>query len=490
MSFVKYGYILGAAALGFAFTYLLTHRSGIGVSPDSIAYISAARNMVHTGHLVDYTLHPLVDWPAGYPLLLAAILKITHADPMAVLPWLNPLLFAVLIGLCGYIAIRLGYPSRWFPPVLLLCIALSPALVEVYIMLWSEALFIPGTVVFFILLQRYMKTRALGSLLPAAGCAALCCVIRYSGVTLVATGGFLILIDRYPTWRKKVGHLMGFGAISLSLLFVNLFRNEVVSGTLTGARQKGMTPLWKNIYYYGNTFTGWFLYGTTHYHLCLLLGMFLIIFLVLLFGRGIPKLLQVYPPYIRICLSFALLYSLFMVVSATLSRYETINSRLLSPLYIPLVFTLAYPLEALWYRRTWRVAAVGCALLVLSSQAFADRQWYADVKEGGIGGYTEDTWDDSPLVAYLKGKPFQEGYTLYSNSPEAVYFFGRLHCQLLPQQAFPGPIRQFYSEPRAYLIWFEDGDNDAILTLDQVLTHKHMVLVRRFDDGVVYETAN
>jgi hypothetical protein len=488
---------LVAAAIGFIITYLFTHHSGIGVSPDSIAYVSSARNVLHSGQLMDYTAHPLVDFPAGFPLLLAAGLGLTKIDPLAFMPLLNPLMFSVLVALCGYMADRMGYPSRWYKSLLLLCIALSPALIEVYIMLWSETLFIILSVVFMIALRRYLYRHSMSMLLTVACICAVTCTIRYAGITLIATGGILLLLEKYPSLAEKIKHLFVFGLVSISLLTVNLIRNYHLTRTLTGMRQKGVTPLLRNIYYYGNTFTGWFFYGTTHYHLCLIIGLVLITLLVIYFTRGVPALLKEYPSFVRIALTFALLYTIFIVLSATLSRFEQINSRLLSPLYIPLVFGLAYPLSLFTRkatlrssRRWWRIAAVGFFLLIISSQLVADNQWRSDIDDDGIGGYTEDMWSDSPLVQFLQSKPspFRTGYIIYSNSPEGVYYFCGRHCQLLPQKAFPAPISEYYAAPHQYLIMFNDGDNDAILTLPDILAHKQMTLLHQFTDGAVYIT--
>lgn len=488
-------YTLVPALGGFILTYWFIHRSGVGVSPDSIAYVSGAHNLVQSGHLVDYTTHPLVDFPAGYPLLLAFLMRVTQADPLVILQFLNPLLFALLIGLCGYMADRMGFPGRWYKPLLLVCVMLSPALIEVYIMLWSEAVFVVLTVLFMITLRRYLYRHSWAALLVVAAVSALACTMRYAGVTLVGTAGLLLLLERRPSWKQKWAHILSYGLVSVSLLAINLVRNYSVSGTLTGMRQKGVTPLLRNLYYYGDTFTGWFLFGTTHYQLCLIIGLVLLLLLILLFTRGIRRLAGEYPAFVGIALTFSLLYSVFMVLSATVSRYEEINSRLLSPLYVPLVFSLAFPLA--WFtrrasrrfsRRAWRVGALGVLLLVLSSQLLADYQWYSDVAEGGIGGYTEDDWDDSPLVKFLEARPspFLPGYTLYSNSPEGVYFFGGYSCQLLPQKAFPSTIAPYYAAPRQYLVWFDDGTNDAILSLQDVIGHKRMRLVQQFTDGAVY----
>lgn len=56
-----------ASAAAVLTIYYLTRFSGIGLSPDSIAYSSAAINLLAKGALVDFNNLPLVDFPAGYP---------------------------------------------------------------------------------------------------------------------------------------------------------------------------------------------------------------------------------------------------------------------------------------------------------------------------------------------------------------------------------------------------------------------------------------
>lgn len=480
-----------AACIGFVITYLFTHHSGIGVCPDAIAYVSASRNIVNLHQLTDYMGRPFIDFPAGYPMFLSGLLRLTHIDPFHFTPLLNPLLFALLIILCGSVAGRLKGAPAWYKPLVLICIALSPALIEVYIMLWSETLFIILMILFMIFMERYLCSHKISALLAAAILCAISCTVRYVGVTLIGTGGLLILLERYPTFLRKLGHLCLFGIIAVSLIVLNFACNYHVSGTLMGKRQAGITPLFQNIYYYGNTLSGWFFYGVEYYWLCVILGIMvlaILIFLIIRILRRTSK--ETYPTFIRVTGMFSIVYSAFMIISATLSRYESLNSRLLSPLYIPLVFSVAW----IFVRKTdfrWK-AVIGVGfLLIFTTQLRADYQWYSDIRDAGIGGYTEDIWPKSPLVQYIRQKPspFLPGYTLYSNAPEALYFFADMQCQLLPQQAYPEPIQQFYAADHQYLIWFNDMDDGAILTLNQVLAHKQMTLLKQFSDGAIYITA-
>ena len=63
---------------------------------------------------------------------------------------------------------------------------------------------------------------------PVAG------VVRYAGISLILLGGFLMITDLKTSWKKKLWHMFAFGMISISLIVLNVYRNHLVTGTLTG----------------------------------------------------------------------------------------------------------------------------------------------------------------------------------------------------------------------------------------------------------------
>src|SRR5579859_2523632 len=101
-----------AAIAGFLIIQALCAYGGIGVSPDSVVYISTAQNIHNHGAINDFTNMPVMDFPAFYPLFLSGVLFLTGHPTMAVGPVLNGLLFALLIGLCGWIMNRFTQASR------------------------------------------------------------------------------------------------------------------------------------------------------------------------------------------------------------------------------------------------------------------------------------------------------------------------------------------------------------------------------------------
>src|SRR6201994_983817 len=97
---------VAAAIAGFCIIQLLCQHGGIGISPDSVVYISTAANIHDHGRINDFTNLPVMDFPAFYPIFLSGILFFTGQSILSAGPVLNGLLFAGLIWLCGWLMER------------------------------------------------------------------------------------------------------------------------------------------------------------------------------------------------------------------------------------------------------------------------------------------------------------------------------------------------------------------------------------------------
>lgn len=56
-----------AALIGFFLIQVFSKYSGIGISPDSVTYLSAARHLVHGKGFISFDDLPVVDFPFAYP---------------------------------------------------------------------------------------------------------------------------------------------------------------------------------------------------------------------------------------------------------------------------------------------------------------------------------------------------------------------------------------------------------------------------------------
>ncbi|MBK0380961.1 hypothetical protein [Mucilaginibacter segetis] len=483
-----------ASAVGFYIIYLFTRYSGIGISPDSIMYTSAARSFAAHGSTLTFNHAPIVDFPVFYPIFLGIVFFITGIDPVAAGPVLNGLMFAAVIYLSGLIMHRFSVASRLYKWLILPVIVLSAALLQVYTYLWSETLFILLCLIFFLALRQYFLKYTLGSLILVAFIAALSCVTRYAGVTVIGTGGLLLLLDRSLPTKKKINHILIYGVVSCSLLVINLLINILSTKSLTGPREPSITPFAENLHYSGTVFCDWLTLTPNQYAIASpLVWLFIFGFTSALLFNFMRKRLTTYE---NIAITFALVYGLFIILSATFSRFERINSRLLAPMFIPLI----------WGSTSWVIGIVkrlkfkprlfvsiplAAVMLLFAYRSYKiDWQRCYDQCDYGNPGYTDDDWNLSPFAKFLKedkGKMFKPGVIIYSDAHEAVYFLSGTSSFLLPHKFFKKDVQKFYDTKHFYLIWFNNVYYKELLTLDDIKKVKHLKLLKQFEDGGIYE---
>lgn len=494
--FFKNLYIVIIALTGFIFILMLANYGGIGLSPDSITYTSVAKSLAQNGSFHQYDDAPFVDFPAGYPLFLSIIFKISGSDYVHTGMYINAILFAALLFICGLVLQRFTHMPVTYKIAALICIVFNPGLQEVYSMLWSETLFIMLSVLFMIALYEYMQTGNVKNLLFAALVVSIMCIVRYAGIAFIAAGGFIILFMKHISVKQKIIHLLLFASLAVSLLTCNLIRNYLVEGFATGEREKSITPLLSNIYYFGTVLFNWFSLQSTNR---LIVILFAIIFIILLIAavawHFLTKKNNATPGYISAV--FALIYILFIIIAASVSRFERIDSRLITPAFIPLIFTLVYWLNkfAAATRGSMKFICISIniviAVLLISAEFNNSYASYSDIKDYGIPGYTDDDWRLSQTVQFIQAHSKDFGATdIYSNANDAVYFFTQKHAQQLPHKESPEEIKELIDEDTFYIVWFSFTDNDDDVSLKYILQNKPMKIIHQFKDGVVYVTTH
>jgi hypothetical protein len=479
---------------GFCVIVFLTRHSGIGISPDSVTYISAAENLYHQQGLKDFSQLTVVDFPAGYPIFLQCMMLLTGATPLPAGPWLNAFLFALVIYLCGAMMNRFSVGNRWYKAAMLSCIVLSPPLQEIYTMLWSETLFIVLLLLLMTALYYYYRSRSLLLLITLGLLSGLACVTRYAGIAFVITIGFLLLVSPGKPLRKRWLHLFVFVAVSALLPAVNIIHNAGASGTLTGYREEALRSVWDNLSDTGWVFCNWLPF-LKHFP-----AIAPIVALLLIAALGSSWLWRLFrqrqfDSYENIATGFFLSYTLFMVLSASLSRYQPLDNRLLCPVFIPLLWGIgAWLMEAIQAagrrQKLWIALTLVVFVCFQYEQVAEDKETWTDIRYAGIPGYTEDQWQHSPIVRYIQQNKslFRFGFGLYSNANDAVWFFTGMKSELLPHNDFPRDVQQFLTEKHCYVVWFNDGYNPDLTGLEFITKVKKMKLLVQLADGAVYET--
>jgi len=487
--------ILVAAAAGFIVILLFTRHSGIGIEPDSVVYLSVAENFHDKGKLVDFTGGALTDFPVGYSVFLSCIMLLTGLKPLFFAPVLNALLFALLIFLAGCIMDRYMQQSRWYKWAILCCMIISPCLLEAYSMLLSESLFIIFETLFFITIFSYLRSHSIKWLVVSALLASLASVTRYVGITIIATGGLLILLNSQLLLRKRVKNLFIFSAISSCLLVVNLVRNFTISGTMTGGRERSTASLTENMHDAGTVFYDWLPFTNGHYKGA---ALFFVLLIAGLLAFCVRQFLRnpVAVSFLNVVNVFSITYLLFIVITASISRFETLYSRFFSPVYIPLLWIISNWLLQLFKNyilpgKKWVPMAMGFIVFLWFQygQLDTDNETWDGVKDAGIPGYAEDQWRLSPTVQFVEKEPklFQKGFSVYSDASDAIYFFTGRVGKFLPHKQYEPGIAEFLHDRHCYVVWFNDGENTDLVDQHFITSIKKMKLLKQFGDGAIYE---
>jgi hypothetical protein len=483
-----------AALAGAFIIFLYTRHSGIGVSPDAVTYMSAAQNFHNHGRLNYYNGLPVVDFPVFYPVLLSIGIFLTSLNPVSFAPELNAILFAVVILATGYIMTRFRNYYPWYKRIVLSCIVLSPGLLEVYSMLWSETVFIALLLLFFMAFHRYLQSRSLASLLIMTLFAALAADTRFIGITLILSAGLFLLAEPGRPISNKWRPILLFSLGSLTLLGWNLVRNYLEMRLLTGSREKALNSLGTNLSFFGKVIGEWMIPVSLSRQLSILLAIFILSILILLLGIQLLKRSS-WGSYERLALMFTTVYCVSMIIISTTSRFENLDSRLLSPVFIPLIWSLSWP----FHQKRWKEVTVnrrviylaaGCIFfaMVQFNQLSQDYENYDGIKDAGVPGYNEDDWQQSPTIAYLKMHPqiFRKGYTVYSDADDAIFYLTGHQANILPHKDSPKEIMAMLCDPRYYVVWFTDGYDPDLINLTKLLSRQHLVCLGHFEDGSVY----
>jgi len=383
--------------------------------------------------------------------------------------------------------------SSSYKRLILAAIILSPGLLEIYTYLWSETLFILEILFFIIAYWRYMQTHTLKSLLWVAVITAIACITRYVGITIIGAGGIMLLLDdQLPWWKKKVGHIFFYGLISISLLVTNLIINSKATGLSTGTREPSITPFKDNLYYIGTVIVDWGALGSKAYPLAILIASIVLLALIgVLLWKAFKGKINSYE---NIVIAFTIVYGLFILIWASIQRFERINSRLLSPMFIPLLIacTCWVPdvLRLLKSKAKYVLAGLAVVLMLAFEYATYQSDWqrYDDENDYGVPGYSDDDWNKSEFVAYLKQHKniYKPGVPIFSDANEAVYLFTGTSSELIPHKFFRKDVQKFYAHKQFYLIWFDNLYNPELVNLPDILKNTKLVKIGAAKEGEIY----
>lgn len=117
-----------------------------------------------------------------------------------------------------------------------------------------------------------------------------------------------------------------------------------------------------------------------------------------------------------------------------------------------------------------------------------DLKRYDDEFEYGVPGYSDDDWNTSPFISFLKNNKniYQSGIPIYSDADEAVYFFTGGHAKLVPHKFFTADVSKFNQQKQFYLVWFNAMANTELTGLEDIEKHFRLKKLYGFNEGAIY----
>lgn len=483
--------------------YILTGIHGVGISPDSVTYISVARNVANGTGYVGYDGYYFVLQPPLYPALLAAMSKLFLLDPLISAGYLNALFFGLIIFISGLLLLRhVRYYALAIAGTIAILVSLLP--MQIFLIALSEPLFIFLILLYLYFFDVYRTNGTLGSFLLFSIAAALACLTRYVGVALIAAGVISIFAWGEGDVRKRLLHIIYFQLIGIIPAGMWVIRNHLLSGTLTGARADSSYTLSTNILFTYNTMLNWYSsVKVSEWQLFPIVPLLLVVLLVVLAILRRRNVLGFEVSEIGPVILFAILYSTIIIISSTTTAYDKIGNRLLSPVFIPSVVILFFLIDYLvkWASHFVHYIVLTVILLVsmtmwIKYQATRTRYYIEDyIKHSGVE-YSSSAWTNNSVIKYLEAnKQLKSDYTFYSNAPDAVYILADINAKWSsPKRSYNSPVLLDKNSNNSIgfekndicFVWFYNLNRNFLFTPDELKKTTRMISIAQLKDGEIY----
>lgn len=482
------GAALGLLAISGILLVLVSTRHGVGVSPDSVGYIGAARNLLAGRGLVSPAVvieqqAPLALQPPLFPLLLS-ILGLSGLEPAVGARWLNAVLMGANAAMIGVLIYKNTQGASLAALLGMTLFVTSTDILGIHTMAWTEPLFIFFSLVTLSLVASLIE-RANGTTIAAGATASLAFLTRYPGAALVITG-MLALISpwRRPHLGARLRRSMVFAVTAGLPLAVWAIRTFRLVGSPVG-RETVLRPISTgHVLSILATYTNWFVPSrlpglppavTKILGSAALAGAFLCA--VLLVRRGMasrPDGPGTGPGALpRLLLIFAAVYVALLLGSAAALAdfwFASLGGRHQTPVFAAALIALV----CLGHRAmragspVFRTMVVVVGIALGASYVARAAVWIPRVSSDGQG-YASRSWRDSSIIGRVKLLP--PDLPIYSNAPDAVYF-------LTGRPTWPLPAKFVLARGRAntgYAIEIARlaevfGDRDAALIYFQDIT--------------------
>ena len=501
--------LIGVAVLGAlaaANCLVVTSHWGVGVTTDSVRYIAAARHLSGGAGLITHAGTPLVKHAPLYAVLLAAVDRAFGIDPLVSARFVGALLMGAVVCVAGLLMLGHLRRSPWLAFLSVALLAFAGPLFQTATTAWSEPLFLLFALLCLLGIESYVRRGDARSLALTAAAAALACLTRYVGGALVLTGVACILFLGRRSRSVRWKHALAFVLISSIPVTLWLLRNYLLSGTLLGARPESPLTLWGNVERAFTVALGWFAYGRTAGRLTVAGVLVAVLAALAAFGargrweRARERFVELAPVFL-----FAVTYGAALAVGAAVAKSDKVSTRLLSPVFVPVVLALAVLVQGAitsgpsrWGRKLVNVVATALFVVLMLGPVGLTALLVSRYAEDQGVGLNSVMWRGRATAARLvELEHAAPAAAVYSNEPEALYFLSGVVTKKIPvkwqHQAEGGGldlsalVGAWPPEGSARLVWFIGQNRPRRFTVPELMRIAELDAVARLGDGVIYD---
>ncbi|MBF0486003.1 MAG: glycosyltransferase family 39 protein [Candidatus Omnitrophica bacterium] len=438
---------------GFVLVMVTTGAYGLGVTPDTVNYLHAARSFsVGEGFLGFSKMGEAIPL-THFPLLFPAVLSLGNYLGLDTLEWAR-VLMAFLFGVNIFLLSMIGFYTTGNRRGALLAGGLALIfvhIVEVHLMALSEPMFLTIILLFLGTLMRYLEKGNIRELILAGFLAGTAIVTRYSGVALLLTGVVVVMANSFKSGKEKWRDVFFFFMLAIIFPVLWFCRNVNVSGHLLayplGLSRHVFVSLGNGV----NTLSEYLMPDTMPFAVRLvILGAFLTFSGVLAYK--VISTASVDDKRSRAWLGlkvmgiFFVVYTLvaFLAIMFVDRGAVELDKRILIPLAVVSVGLVPVLMpRAVSEKKTTRTLRARMVFLIIFMVLMFLRttQLVKNFRHDGFG-YNGREWTQSSFVKTVK--TLSDQGIVYSNDPEAFYFLTQRPSVLIPQE---GRVVSYFSHP-------------------------------------------
>ncbi|WP_205480305.1 ArnT family glycosyltransferase [Sphingomonas arenae] len=491
--------VLVLLMLASAVVFLLNTRHGIGILPDSVAYM-------HIGSASHFA--------PGYTWLLQAFEPLNH-DIVGnakyvglVLVIINTWLFwRLLYRFCGSTPLAVAGTAL---------IAFSPVYITMHRVAMSEPLLLFGIAASALLFVHGLERRRPVWFVPAGVLMGLAILTRFAAAPMLAALCGVRLALRDVPLRSRLVQCALLAGPAVVVCAIWLMANHLSASASTG----------RELSFNGNPSLALWNSGLQSLSIMLLPAPIPSAVRVPFFLLNLAATLWLGAAYARRWLGdadglqrsgwaalpivfglFALFYALFLVASVLIQASLPLNGRILLPLYVALVLVAVMAASALSRAgvlpRHLRTGLLILGAIILVSHAVRTAATTREAFQSGVG-YADIAWSRSPVLREVERLPTDA--RLYSNAPDVISFRLNRPAEYLPRKVnhltlkedprnpFSAQMRRLRDDlesGRAYVVVIDRVDwRFYIVPEAELLRDVPLQRIANVSDGRVYQFAS